>query len=270
MIAGGEVPVGGWWFPHAGCLAPRALVQAQLAKAPGTNVHLAHGVSALEADDGLWRARDSSGAVIAEAPVAILANAVDALRFADVGADALRLVRGQQTYLPAPPFRAPRVVVGGDGYVLPAIDGVAVAGATYDLDSLDPTPDAMSHAVNLDRAEHMLPGSTANLDVAAVSGDVGFRCVASDRLPLVGAMIDVIAARAQSEALSGAHASDLPRIHGLYAAFAFASRGLVWTLLAAEMLASQLEGEPLPLEGVVVDAIDPGRFALHRLRRGAL
>ena len=270
MIAGGEVPVGGWWFPRAGCLAPRALVQAQLAKAPGANVLLSRGVSALEADDGLWRARDSSGAVIAEAPVAILANAFDALRLADVGAHALRLVRGQQTYLPAPPFRAPRVVVGGDGYVLPAIDGVAVAGATYDLDSMDPQPDAVSHAANLDRAELMLPGSTANLDVATVSGDVGFRCVASDRLPLVGAMIDVSAARAQSETLSGAHALDLPRIHGLYAAFAFASRGLVWTLLAAEMLASQLEGEPLPLEGVVVDAIDPGRFALHRLRRGAL
>jgi tRNA 5-methylaminomethyl-2-thiouridine biosynthesis bifunctional protein len=83
-------------------------------------------------------------------------------------------------------------------------------------------------------------------------------------------MIDVIAAREQSETLSGAHASDLPRIHGLYAAFAFASRGLVWTLLAAEMLTSQLEGEPLPLEGELADAIDPGRFALHRLRRGAL
>jgi len=270
VIAGGEVPVGGWWFPQAGCLEPRALVQAQLAAASATSVHLARRVAALEGDDGLWRARDSVGAVIAEAPVAILANAQDALQLAEVGTNALRLVRGQQTYLPAPPFRAPRVVVGGDGYVLPAIDGVAVAGATYDLDSMDPRPDAMSHAVNLDRAEHMLPGSTARVDAATLSGDVGFRCVASDRLPLVGAMIDVIAARAQAKTLSGAHAADLPRIRGLYAAFAFASRGLVWTLLAAEMLASELEGEPLPLEGELIDAIDPGRFALHKLRRGVL
>ena len=65
-------------------------------------------------------------------------------------------------------------------------------------------------------------------------------------------------------------ARDLPRIPGLYAAFAFASRGLAWTLLAAELLASELEGEPLPLEGDLVDAIDPGRFALQRLRRGRL
>jgi len=56
----------------------------------------------------------------------------------------------------------------------------------------------------------------------------------------------------------------------LYAAFAFASRGLTWTLLAAELLAAQLHGEPLPIERALVDAVDPGRFILHQLRRGSL
>lgn len=267
-IAGADVPAGGWWFPQGGCVVPRAVVQTQLVGA--SRLHYACEAAGLEGGDGPWRARDCNGAVIAEAPVVVLANAHDALRFADVGADALRLVRGQQTYLPVPPFRAPRVVVGGDGYVLPAVDGISVAGATYDLDSTAPLADSKSHEVNLRRAEHMLPGSTAGLETAALSGGVGFRCVARDRLPLVGAMIDVVAARVQAQTLTGAHAPDLPRTRGLYAALAFGSRGLVWTLLAAEVLASQLEGEPLPLEGDLVDAIDPGRFALQRLRRGAL
>ena len=270
LIAGAKVPVGGWWFPQAGCVAPRALVRAQLAGASRIGAHFAREVAALESADGLWRARDSLGASIAEAPVVVLANAHDALRLADPGTNAIRVVRGQQTYLPSPPFRAPKVVVGGDGYVLPDIDGIAVAGATYDLASMDPRPDSGSHAVNLSRAEHMLPGSTASLDRTSLSGGVGFRCVARDRLPLVGAMIDVAAARAKASALSGAHAPDLPRVRGLYAAFAFASRGLAWTLLAAELLASELEGEPLPLEGDLVDAVDPGRFALQRLRRRSL
>ena len=51
---------------------------------------------------------------------------------------------------------------------------------------------------------------------------------------------------------------------------AFASRGLAWTAISAECVASQIEGEPLPLEGSLVDAIDPGRFAVKRARRGAL
>jgi tRNA 5-methylaminomethyl-2-thiouridine biosynthesis bifunctional protein len=268
-IAGARVPVGGWWFPQGGWLKPDALVRAQLAAASETRVHLGREVAAIDRAGDLWRASDGEH-VIAQAPVVVLANAFEALRFCDIGASALRLVRGQQSFLPAPPFRAPRVVVGGDGYVLPAIDGIAAVGATYDLDSMDPETDAKSHALNLQRAEHMLPGSTLGVESLGLAGGVGFRCVASDRLPLAGAMINIAAARTLSTRLTGAQARDLPRVPGLYAAFAFASRGLAWTLLAAELMASELEGEPLPLEGELVDAIDPGRFALQSLRRGRL
>ena len=87
---------------------------------------------------------------------------------------------------------------------------------------------------------------------------------------MLGPMVDVVAARAQAATLTGAHLADLPRLAGLYGAFAFASRGLTWTLLTAELLASQIHGEPLPVERSLVDAIDPGRFVLHRLRRGTL
>ena len=87
---------------------------------------------------------------------------------------------------------------------------------------------------------------------------------------MLGAMVDVAAARARAATLTGAHLADLPRLPGLYGAFAFASRGLTWTLLAAELLASQIHGDPLPVERALADAIDPGRFILHRLRRGTL
>ena len=75
---------------------------------------------------------------------------------------------------------------------------------------------------------------------------IAFRSVAPDRLPLVGRMGE-----------------------NLYGAFAYGSRGLVWAALAAELLASELEGEPLPLEGKLADALSPLRFAQRALRRGA-
>ena len=43
---------------------------------------------------------------------------------------------------------------------------------------------------------------------------------------------------------------------------------MVWAPLAAELLASQLAGEPLPVEGDLVRAVDPARFHLRALRRG--
>jgi tRNA 5-methylaminomethyl-2-thiouridine biosynthesis bifunctional protein len=45
---------------------------------------------------------------------------------------------------------------------------------------------------------------------------------------------------------------------------------LSWSALAAETLASDIEAEPAPLSHALLDAIDPGRFVLKALRRGAL
>jgi tRNA 5-methylaminomethyl-2-thiouridine biosynthesis bifunctional protein len=42
---------------------------------------------------------------------------------------------------------------------------------------------------------------------------------------------------------------------------------LVWAGLLAESLASRLEGEPLPIEADLLDAVDPGRFALRAMRK---
>jgi tRNA 5-methylaminomethyl-2-thiouridine biosynthesis bifunctional protein len=278
-LAGQDVSIGGWWFPAAGFVRPSAIVQAQLGHADqhaarhgrsGPVLHLDRIVASLQRDGDRWSARDIAGREIAAAPVVVLANACDAARLADLGGDPLRRIRGQQSYLRAPPFAAPRVIVGGDGYVLPAVDGIAVAGATYDLDNDDPFPDTSSHAVNLARAESMLPGSVAGVDAATLSGGVGFRCVATDRLPMVGAIVDVARANADKAGLAGSHLADLPRVDGLYGAFAFASRGLAWSALAAEALASELDAEPAPLSHSLLDAIDPGRFVLKALRRGTM
>ena len=276
-LSGRSVAIGGWWFPMAGFVRPAAIVQAQLdhaARQAGGGaapiLHLDRIVASLQRDGDRWSARDAAGAEIAAAPVVVLANACDAARLVDLGGDPLRRVRGQQSYLPVPPFPAPRVVVGGDGYVLPAVDGVAIAGATYDLENDDPYPDAASHAVNLARAEHMLPGTTASVDAATLRGGVGFRCAATDRLPMVGAIVDVARSRADHAALTGAHLADVPRVRGLYGAFAFASRGLSWSALAAEALASELDADPAPLSCPLLDAIDPGRFVVKALRHGTL
>jgi tRNA 5-methylaminomethyl-2-thiouridine biosynthesis bifunctional protein len=85
---------------------------------------------------------------------------------------------------------------------------------------------------------------------------------------MVGAIVDIDRSRADHGALAGAHLADLPRVRGLYAAFAFASRGLSWSALAAEALASEIDAEPAPLSRSLLEAIDPGRFVLKALRRG--
>lgn len=274
LHAGIEVPRGGWWFPQGGWIRPAALVAAQLdaARASYTqasvNPHFGKQVRALRRDGDHWQALAVDGSVIATAPVVILANAGDALFLADI-MQPLQRIRGQLTHLPAATAPLPRTVVTGDCYLLPAVGGITVTGASYDIADGDMEMRATDHAENLDRLARLLNRSLPP-GTAMSGGSVGFRCVAPDRLPLIGALPDVVAAYERRADLAGAHLEDLPRLQGLYGAFAYASRGLAWAALGGELIASLLEGEPPPLEQDLVDAVDPARFVLKHARSGTL
>jgi tRNA 5-methylaminomethyl-2-thiouridine biosynthesis bifunctional protein len=269
-LAGCGLKSGGWWFSGAGWMRPLGLIAAQLAAAGSTlTPHFGIGVHAIARRGGAWQALAADGTLIATAPVLVLANSNDTTRLASI-AQPLKNIRGQITYLPAEILTAPRVVLTGSGYVLPAAGGVVVTGSTYDHDNDDPAPQVQGHEANLLRLAQLLPHAQLALDASKLDGAVGFRCVAPDRMPLAGAMPDVDAARAQKAGLSGAQLTDLPRCPGLYCVSAYASRGLVWAALAGELLASLIEGEPFPIEGDLADALDPGRFVLRQARHAKL
>jgi tRNA 5-methylaminomethyl-2-thiouridine biosynthesis bifunctional protein len=257
--AGVDLRAGGWWFPEGGWMRPAELVAAQISTARErgmVTLHSGTGVHALAHDGTQWLARAADGTLIAAAPVAVLANAEDAARLAAPGAP-LKRVRGQLSLVPGERVSALRAVLAGAGHLAPAADGTAVAGATYDFDDEDTQPREEGHAGNLARLENLVPGASAGLDPARLGGSVGFRCVSADRLPLIGAFPD-----------AGPVQRDLLRAPGLYGLIALGSRGLTWAALGAEVIAGMVEGEPAPLEGDLLDAVDPGRFALRRLRRG--
>ncbi len=176
--------------------------------------------------------------VLPEAPVVILANSAGAPKLHPVPQLRLRKVRGQLTYVPADAIEAPRAVVLRGGMVLPPVDGLCMVGASYDLDDDDPAPRAESDRGNLERLEKILG---TKVKIAQFDSRVGFRSVTPDRLPVVGKIAE-----------------------NVYGAFAYGSRGLVWSALAAELIASELDGEPLPLEAKLADALHPDRFGKKR------
>lgn len=241
--AGVPLAAGGLWFPEAGWIRPRSFARALIARS-GAKAVYGREAAALERAGTRWIVRDREGEALAEAGAVVLANAADAVRLAPSPHIALRRVRGQLTYLP--PIEALRCVVLRGGMVLPAVDGITVTGASFDLEDEDTSVRAASHADNLERLEHIIPGAARALDPATLAGRTSFRSVARDRLPLIG---------------------PLECDTSLYGAFAFGSRGLLWAGLGAELLASQMEGEPLPLEAALVGALAPGRFAARAMRR---
>lgn len=275
-IAGASVARGGWLYPQGGSLDPAALCTA-LCAAAGDALAWRTGTQAesIRRDGDVWTVLDTDHEVLARAPVVIFANARDAARLAGLRYAPTRIVRGQLTRLPLGAGPAVRLPLIGEGYAIPSADGL-LTGATYDIDDTGDDLRLESHAENLQRLARLLPdfsgflGQGEALDPASLAGRVAFRCVTSDRLPMIGALADEGASESDAASLRGAWPLDLPRAAGLYGSFAFGSRGLVWASLGAELVASQLEGEPWPIERDLAEAIDPARYLLRALRQGTL
>lgn len=256
-IAEWPVENGGWWFPRGAWVNPPSLCAANLdACAERLEAHYGRKLTQLENNGTEWIARDVSGQEIARAPVAILANGVGVTQIAQTSAIPVVSARGQVSLLKADPDTPPNVVVCRSGYLSPVIDGLRSIGATFSVADHDAAPREEDNVENLAKLSRMLPGFEAEM----VGERVGFRPASPDRLPIVGAVPD-------KEQPHGGTLSSVPRHRDLYMLSGFGARGLVWSALVAELLASQLNGEPLPIEQELVDAMDPARYVLRPPRR---
>lgn len=241
--AGLALPRGGVFFHDGQLLRPPLLIEALLEHAAIRR--LAAAVDRLEPlPGGGWRALDRAGMELGRAPVAVLANAMGVpalLRHLPQAQSlarprAMHAVAGQLDYYALPAGLAPRVILAGDGYCLPAVEGINVAGSTY-------IPNASSCAASTAGSREILGKLGALLDKPECElaglrhparGWEGWRAVAAGRMPLIGPV------------------AALP---GLWLACAYGSRGLTWSALAGDVVAASLNGEPAPVERELLRAV---------------
>jgi tRNA 5-methylaminomethyl-2-thiouridine biosynthesis bifunctional protein len=240
-----------------------------------------------------WQALDAEGHLLAEAPVAVVAGAFGSLALLQASAPALgeaalplRPVKGQmslgaQTGAPLAP-RPQR----DNGVFVPVYEDAGLApqwptrvwamGSTYQRGDASTTLSGADHERNALSLQAMVPEGAAQLRAAATQGTLlgwaQVRCASLDRLPLVGAVPDVAALQScmdQAGSRRGRVAlDDTPRWLGLYMLSALGSRGLTLAHWCAQLLAAQMEGQPL--DGVapdLVQALDPARFAWRQARK---
>lgn len=250
-MAGVELDRGAIWYPF-GWLIKVPQLLSTLQATPGVNRMLAV-VDRLQPEQGGWAAYDANGYQLAQADVVVCANAFDVLGLfqrsclADALANCARLgalhrLAGEVTCLPlAKVGQGPDCILGGDGYILPTVDGFCVSGGTYVRGADKALCTAEGRQVNVERAADLLsrPGLTDGFDAEAVSalpGWAGWRAVLPGRLPAIGP----IAGEA-----------------GLWVFTAGASRGLTWSVLGASLIRDALAGAPLLLESDLLAAIRP-------------
>lgn len=255
-----------WFYAGGGWVSPSGLVKSYLSRA-GTHVTFrgAASVERLCRGGSGWQVLDADGHLIDESEVLVLANAGDALRLLGQPDWPVTTVRGQLSTLAASDFGPlPSVPLAGPGYLLPEINGRAIFGATAQVGDPDPNVRDSDHALNLEQLRR-LTGSACAFAPEALQGRTGWRCVSDDRLPLIGAAPNLAAQLSHS----WDQPRKVPRLPGLYLFAGLGSRGITWSALGAQALASAITGAPSPLECSLLDAIDPARFLSRRVRRTA-
>lgn len=145
-------------------------------------------------------------------------------------------VRGQVSWVKPQATEARNLCFGG--YLTPLTeDGYHVLGSTFDsgVDATDLR--AADHLANCDRYNRLVCPAYPLTPDDVVGGWAGVRAVCRDRMPLIGTL-------KQGVSVSAAHAS----------------HGIMSSLMAADILMSQLCDEPIPARARILAAIDPHRF----------
>lgn len=254
-----------WFYPGGGWVSPAGLARSWLDRAAarverrcGAHVHtLRRGASG-------WCLLDAEGRTLDEAQTVVLANAGGALPLLGAPDWPIETLRGQISLLPAHTLALPRLPVAGAGYLLPALaGGQALFGATAQRGDDDAAVRESDHRANLAQLEQLV-GHRVDADAAAMQGRTAWRWSAVDRLPLIGAVPDSAAPPQRLD-----QPRFVPRVPGLFVFTALGSRGITWSALGAQLLASWITGAPAPVEASLIDAVDPARFISRAARRSA-
>ena len=215
-------------------------------------------ITRLEECNGVWHLFDCSNKALISAKKVVIATAIDSKDLINSLGVRLPLkpVRGQLSIFsirPDDPWvsKLPKVGISGDGYCLPAEqleDGSYrwIVGSSFDEGEDDLSPREASDEFNRAQAKGLLDypeGDSSSL----IKNDefVGVRCVAGDRLPIIGA---------------------LRQRPGIFLATALGSRGILWSALAAKLVTAQLLEDDFALltrlgfAADLVAALAPARF----------
>lgn len=257
--AGVDVQSGGLFYPTAGWLNPSMLCR-QLSEHANINVLENCHISNLIYQQSQWQTD------IGLFDQVVIAAAQDTLEFESARSIRIKSIRGQVTSVHS--VDALKTVLCGEGYIAPGQKGLMSTGASFNpksssLDILD-----QDRTQNLNNSALL---SKAFADLSPVADRAGLRCVTPDYLPVVGPLPmpdfpdQFTSYKTNRNADIDCAAHFYPQ---LYCVTGLGSRGLTYSPLAAEIIASLMTGAPLPISADLWKFIHPARFWVRDLIRG--
>ncbi|XXD08761.1 bifunctional tRNA (5-methylaminomethyl-2-thiouridine)(34)-methyltransferase MnmD/FAD-dependent 5-carboxymethylaminomethyl-2-thiouridine(34) oxidoreductase MnmC [Klebsiella sp. R445] len=269
---GVDTGCGGITYPAGGWLYPQQLTAELFALAAirGLRTHYGVNVSTLSVDHDGWQLNNQH-----QHGVVVLANGHQLTGFSQTEHLPAYPVAGQVSHIPTTSgLAALRQVLCYDGYLTPQNphNQQHCIGASYHRGQSDPAFSAEDQQRNRQRLIDCFPQAAwaKEVDVSGNEARCGVRCATRDHLPMVGNVPDYDATLTQYATLAEEkeQAPTAPVHRNLFVLGALGSRGLCSAPLAAELLAAQMSGEPLPLDATTLAGLNPNRLWVRKLLKG--
>ncbi|MDV6251574.1 bifunctional tRNA (5-methylaminomethyl-2-thiouridine)(34)-methyltransferase MnmD/FAD-dependent 5-carboxymethylaminomethyl-2-thiouridine(34) oxidoreductase MnmC [Vibrio sp. EA2] len=265
-------PLGGWLCPAE---LTRELI-AQLEKNANFEAKFEHKIEALSWSDDTQSWTLTSKGQSFEHSAVVIANGHEFQTLSQTADLPMGQVKGQVSHAPATESLSKlKTVLCYDGYMTPVNPNnqQLCIGASYDRTHLDFEFDSTAQQDNVDKLIKCIPNQdwVHEVDTTGNFSRQGIRCVSRDHLPFIGNVGDVESIKEQYADLQGKKEEEVETIHhypNLFCFLGLGSRGLSSAPLMAELLASQICGDPLPLPVDVLAQLHPSRMWVRKLRKG--
>ncbi len=259
------------FFPRAGWVYPKAFCE-RLVENDLITMQLSTTVTSINKNDDKGWQLVTENQQIFSADILVVCTAAQAKSFELLNHLPVKPIRGQVSTVAASNQSKLKTVVCGDGYISPALEGSYSFGATFDLHDQSESVREADHISNVAMLKSALPTLAEEIEQLPWTAKVGYRCSTPDYLPITGYAPIAEEFRARYAKLADDKNWKFPDIvpplhEGLLVNIGHGSKGLITAPLCAELLASLVANEPLPVPRDIYQALHPGRFLIKNLIR---
>ncbi|AGH81117.1 bifunctional 5-methylaminomethyl-2-thiouridine-forming enzyme methyltransferase/FAD-dependent demodification enzyme [Psychromonas sp. CNPT3] len=261
------------FYPLGGWLSPKQLVNAifkQACSQGNVTIKLQHKLQSFTKKDNSWQLHFTHKTT--SHPLLILACAMQTLDFKQCFALPFSAARGQVTHIdPTEKLKNLRVTLCHAGYLTPANGQKHCMGATFKRHQNNVNFMASEQQENKKKLEKSLRQKSwiKAINIDHKEAHVGIRCTTRDHFPYVGSIANYSLTRELNENKAQDHKIKSAKPHeNLFILSGLGSRGLVSAPILSELLASQINAEPLPLSLKILESMQIDRQWLSYLRKG--
>jgi len=262
QLAGVEIDHPALYYPKAGWLSPRQLIKSLtllLADYDNVTIHYDHHIEQISyqqptKDNKQWILNRKSTSTSTNATntfkhqTLVIAAGFDSLHFQQCRAVPLSAARGQVSHIESTPeLTGLKRTLGHEGYLTPAIASQHCMGATFKRHDCDSGYREQEQKDNLQKLKKCIANkSWVDKIVLNDQAHTAIRCTTRDHFPYVGELTDYDRLKNNYE-MNESVTTPVVSLPNAYLLTGLGSRGLCSAPLLAEILASKINNESLPI-----------------------